>query len=55
MNFLVIQEMWRRLQERFEQMTALCERYTADSQFTALTRMLSEWDSPEDAEAFRDL
>lgn len=46
---------WKRLQSRRGEVVAVREVRTADAYLAALNDTLSEWDSPEDEEAFRDL
>ena len=48
-------EVWKRFQARRGERVRIRQTQTADSYLEALTGVLSEWDSPEDAEAFRDL
>jgi len=46
---------WKRLQSRRGEVIEIREVRTADAYLTSLSSTLSEWDSPEDEEAFRDL
>jgi len=50
-----MREIWKRFQARRGEIVKVRETRTADSYLDALTGTLSEWDSPEDNEAFRDL
>ena len=50
-----MREIWKRFQARRGEVVAIREARTADSYLKALSGTLSEWDSPEDNEAFRDL
>jgi hypothetical protein len=50
-----MREIWKRLQARRGDIVAIREARTADSYLKALGGTLSEWQSPEDDEAFRDL
>jgi hypothetical protein len=50
-----MREIWRRFQARRGEIVPVRETRTADSYLRALSGTLSEWDSPEDREAFRDL
>ena len=50
-----MREIWTRFQERRGQIVPIRASCTADSYLKALAGTLSEWDSPEDEEAFRDL
>jgi hypothetical protein len=50
-----MREIWKRFQARRGEIVAIRETRTADSYLKALGGTLSEWDSPEDDEAFRDL
>jgi hypothetical protein len=50
-----MREIWKRLQARRGDVVAIRETRTADSYLKALSGTLSEWNSPEDDEAFRDL
>jgi hypothetical protein len=50
-----MREIWKRFQARRGEIVAIRETRTADSYLKALSGTLSEWDSPEDNEAFRDL
>lgn len=46
---------WKRFQTRRGEVVAIREVRTADAYLAALSDTLSEWNSPEDEEAFRDL
>jgi hypothetical protein len=46
---------WKRFQSRRQERVEIREVRTADAYLAALTDTLSEWNSPEDEEAFRDL
>ena len=50
-----MKEIWKRFQSRRGAVVTIREVRTADAYLAALTGTLSEWDSPEDEEAFRDL
>jgi hypothetical protein len=50
-----MREVWARLRRDTGRIIEVREVVTADSYLRALTPMLSEWDSPEDEAAFRDL
>lgn len=50
-----MREIWKRLQVRRGEIVAVRQTRTADSYLKALSGTLTEWDSPEDDEAFRDL
>jgi hypothetical protein len=50
-----MREVWTRFQSRRGEIVPIRECRTADSYLKALAGTLSEWDSPEDEEAFRDL
>ena len=50
-----MREIWKRFQARRGEFIAIRETRTADSYLKALSGTLSEWNSPEDEEAFRDL
>jgi hypothetical protein len=50
-----MREIWKRLQARRGEIVGIRETRTADSYLKALSGTLSEWNSPEDDEAFRDL
>lgn len=50
-----MREIWKRFQARRGEIVAIRETRTADSYLKALSGTLSEWNSPEDDEAFRDL
>ena len=46
---------WKRMQARRDEVVPIREVKTADATLRALRPLLSEWDTPEDDEAFRDL
>jgi hypothetical protein len=46
---------WRRFQSRRKEVVEIREVRTADAYLAALSDTLTEWNSPEDEEAFRDL
>ena len=50
-----MKEVWTRLQARRGEVVEIREVRTADAYLAALSNTLSEWNSPEDEEAFRDL
>ncbi len=50
-----MREIWKRFQARRGEIVRVREMRTADSYLKALGATLSEWNSPEDDEAFRDL
>lgn len=50
-----MREIWKRYQARRGEIVQVRETRTADSYLKALSGTLSEWDSPEDDEAFRGL
>jgi hypothetical protein len=50
-----MKEIWKRLQSRRGELVEVREVRTADTYLSALRGTLSEWNSPEDEEAFRDL
>jgi hypothetical protein len=50
-----MREIWKRFQQRRGEIVDIRETRTADSFLKALNGTLSEWNSPEDEEAFRDL
>jgi hypothetical protein len=50
-----MRDIWKRFQKRRGEIVAVRETNTADSYLAALHTTLSEWDSAEDNEAFRDL
>jgi hypothetical protein len=50
-----MKDIWKRYQQRRGDVVPIRETRTADSYLAALNGVLSEWDSPEDDEAFRDL
>lgn len=50
-----MRDIWKRFQARRGEIVVVRETRTADSYLKALSGTLSEWNSPEDEEAFRDL
>lgn len=46
---------WKRFQARRREVVEIREARTADAFLAALSDTLTEWNSPEDDEAFRDL
>lgn len=50
-----MRDVWKRFQKRRGETVVIRETRTADSYLKALSGTLSEWNSPEDEEAFRDL
>jgi hypothetical protein len=50
-----MREVWKRFQQRRGEIVDIRETRTADGFLKALNGTLSEWNSPEDEEAFRDL
>jgi hypothetical protein len=50
-----MKEIWKRFQSRRGEIVEMREVKTADAYLAALSNTLSEWNSPEDEEAFRDL
>lgn len=50
-----MKEVWKRLQARRGEVVEIREVRTADAYLAGLSNTLSEWNSPEDEEAFRDL
>ena len=50
-----MKEIWKRFQARRGQIVRVREVRTADAYLESLGETLSEWNSPEDEEAFRDL
>jgi hypothetical protein len=50
-----MKEVWKRLQSRRGEVVEIREVRTADAYLAALSNTLSEWNSPEDEEAFGDL
>lgn len=50
-----MKEVWKRLQARRGEVVEVREVRTADAYLEALSNTLSEWNSPADEEAFRDL
>ena len=50
-----MRKVWKRFQSRRCEVVPVREVQTADAYLAALSNTLSEWNSPEDEEAFRDL
>jgi hypothetical protein len=50
-----MREIWKRFQSRRGDVAEVREVRTADAYLAALSDTMSEWNSPEDEEAFRDL
>ena len=50
-----MKKVWKRLQSRCGEVVEIREVRTADAYLEALSNTLSEWNSPADEEAFRDL
>ena len=50
-----MKDVWKDLQSRRGTFVTVRQTQLADSYLAALSGMLSEWNSPEDDEAFRDL
>ena len=50
-----MREVWKQFQVRRGEIIPIRETQTADGYLASLRATLSEWDSPEDDEAFRDL
>ncbi len=50
-----MKEIWKSFQSRRGEYVDIREVRTADAYLDALTNTLTEWNSPEDEEAFRDL
>jgi hypothetical protein len=50
-----MREIWKRFQSRRGEFVVIRETRTADNYLKALNGTLSEWNSPQDEEAFRDL
>jgi len=50
-----MREIWKQWQSRRGEIVEVREVHKADSYLAALSGTLSEWNSPEDEEAFRDL
>ncbi len=50
-----MREVWKRLQSQRGRIVGIREVLAADTYLAALAPMLSEWDSPADNEAYRDL
>jgi hypothetical protein len=50
-----MREIWKQMQRRRGEIVKMREVVTADTYLASLSPSLSEWDSPEDEEAYRDL
>jgi hypothetical protein len=50
-----MKEIWKRFQSRRGEVVEVREVKTADAYLAALSETMTEWNSPEDEEAFRDL
>jgi hypothetical protein len=50
-----MRSVWARLRGQGPKVVPIREVMTADSYLAALSGLMSEWDSPEDDEAYRDL
>jgi hypothetical protein len=50
-----MKKIWKRFQSRRGEVVEVRQVRTADAYLEALSTTLSEWNSPEDEEAFRDL
>jgi len=50
-----MKEIWKRLQARRGEVVEVRQVRTADAYLAALSETMTEWNSPEDEEAFRDL
>lgn len=50
-----MREIWSRMQKRRGEFVPVREVVSADSYLAALAPSLSEWETPEDEEAYRDL
>jgi hypothetical protein len=50
-----MKDIWKKFQSRRGEVVEVREVRTADSYLSSLSSTMSEWDSPEDEEAFRDL
>ena len=50
-----MKEIWQRLQARRGKVVEVRQVRTADAYLAALNETMTEWDLPEDEEAFRDL
>ena len=50
-----MRQVWSAMQAERGKIVDIREVRTADSYLAALTPLMSEWDSPEDNEAYRDL
>jgi hypothetical protein len=50
-----MKEIWKRLQSRRGEVVEVRQVRTADAYLAALSETMTEWNSPEDEEAFRDL
>jgi hypothetical protein len=49
-----MKKVWKKFQSRRGEVVEVGEVRTADAYLAALSNTLSEWNSPEDEEAFRD-
>jgi hypothetical protein len=50
-----MKEVWKGLQARRGELVEVREVKTADAYLATLSSTMTEWNSPEDEEAFRDL
>jgi hypothetical protein len=50
-----MKEVWKQLQARRGEVVEVRQVRTADAYLAALSETMTEWNSPEDEEAFRDL
>ena len=50
-----MKEIWKGLQARRGELVEVREVQTADAYLATLSSTMTEWHSPEDEEAFRDL
>jgi len=50
-----MKEVWKKLQARRGDVVEIRQVRTADAYLAALSETMTEWQSPEDEEAFRDL
>lgn len=50
-----MREVWKRMQARRGEIVPVREIATAETYLAALTPLMSEWNSPEDEDAYRDL
>jgi hypothetical protein len=50
-----MRSVWARLRRQGQKTVGIREVVAADTYLASLTPLLSEWDSPEDEKAFRDL